>query len=47
MSTLIAFLAGMVIGYIVGAVSIANFLLGKEVDLHETDSGGKGDNHPI
>ena len=32
---------------IVGGVSIANFLLEKEVDLHEADPGGKRDNRGV
>ena len=33
--------------FIVGGVSIANFLLEKEVDLHETDPGRKRDNRDV
>ena len=47
MTTVIVFLAGMIIGFIVGGVSIANFLLEKEVDLHEAEPGRKRDNHPF
>ena len=47
MTTVIVFIAGMIIGFIVGGVSIANFLLEKEVDLHEADPRGTGDNHPV
>ena len=47
MTTVIVFIAGMIIGFIVGAVSIANFLLEKEVDLHEADTRGKRDDHPV
>ena len=47
MTTVIVFIAGLIIGFIVGGVSIANFLLEKEVDLHEADPGGKRDNRVL
>ena len=47
MTTVIVFIAGLIIGFIVGGVSIANFLLEKEVDLHETAPGRKRDNRDV
>ena len=37
----------LIIGFIVGSVSIANFLLEKEVNLHEADPRGKRDNRDL
>ena len=47
MNTLIAFIVGMLLGFIVGGASIGSFLLDKGVVSDETDTGGTGDDPDI